>query len=106
LKIVNRKLYMVSVALAELAKAKFTAAEIQDPYPAVLEILAYAIRVGLDTPEKIAFTRHRLGMRTRVGLHQASIAKIGTLPPQLGASFRDVLQHVQAMMMFDPVDDD
>lgn len=105
LKIVNRKLYMISVAVAELAKAKFIEAEVQDPYPAVLEILAYAIRTGLDTPEKIAFARHRPGIRTRVGLHRASTKRIGTLPPQLGATFRDVLNHVQIMMAFDAIDD-
>ena len=101
LKIVNRKLYMISVGIAELAKAKITEAGRQDPNPAVLEILAYALRTGLDTPEKIAFARQRPGIRTRVGLHRASAEKVKILAPQSGASFRDVLLRVQLAMAFD-----
>jgi hypothetical protein len=97
--------YMISAALAELSKAKFAAMEVQDPYPAVLEILAYAIRIGLDTPEKVAFAHHRPAIKTRVGMHRASVRQVGILPPLPNASFRDVLRHVQAVLAFRDADD-
>jgi ATP-dependent RNA helicase HelY len=105
LKIVNRKLYIISSALAELAKVKFTEAKFQDPQPAVLEILAYALRRGLDTPEKVAFAHHRPGIRSRVAMHRAMARQVGVLPPQPGALFRDVLRRIEGVLAFLDVDD-
>lgn len=106
LKIVNRKLYMISAALAELAKAKFTAAEIEDPHPAVLETLAYAIRTGFDAPAKVAFAYYRPDIRTRVAMHRASASRVKRFPPERGASFRDVLRDVQVALTFVNLDDE
>jgi ATP-dependent RNA helicase HelY len=71
LKLVNRQLYMISAALAELAKGKFVDSSIEDPFPALLECLAYAVRRGFDTPEKLAFAHLRPELRTRIGVHRA-----------------------------------
>ena len=106
LKIVNRKLYLISAGLAELTKAKFTETGVQDPCPAVLEIFAYAIRAGFDTPEKVAFAHHRPGIRTRVATHRACARQVGALPPQDAASFRDLLRHVQAALAFGGLDNE
>jgi ATP-dependent RNA helicase HelY len=100
LKLVNRRLYMISAAVAELAKAKFVDAGIENPFPALLECLAYAVRLGFDTPEKVALAHLRPQVRTRVGVHRAC-ANLGPFPPAPTASFRDVLQHVRAALAFD-----
>lgn len=100
LKMINRKLYIISAGLAELAKAKFTDAVVKDPFPAVLEVLAYAIRAGFDTPEKVAFSHHQPSGRTRVAMHRACERHLPAFPRQPDASFRDVLRQVQAMLAF------
>jgi ATP-dependent RNA helicase HelY len=100
LKIVNRQLYMISAALAELAKAKFVESGIENPFPALLECLAYAVRLGFDTPEKVAFAHLRPQVRTRVGVHRAC-ARLGPFPPAPTATFVDVLQHVRAALAFE-----
>src|SRR6185312_4432004 len=51
LKVVNRRLYMIAAAVAELAKGKHTELGVPDPFPALLESLAFALRSGFDTPE-------------------------------------------------------
>jgi len=43
--------------------------------PAVLEILAYAIRRGLDSPEKVAFAYRTSSARSRVLLIEPSPKK-------------------------------
>lgn len=104
LKIVNRRLYMIASAIAELAKARYAETAIVESYPAILESLAYAIRSGFDTPEKVAFSHLNPRIRTRVATHRASQAQIGAVEQVVGARFRDVLQEVKATLAFADVD--
>ncbi|MFK4057970.1 DEAD/DEAH box helicase [Brevundimonas sp. NPDC046655] len=73
LKVINRNLYMVATAAAELAKRRLPpGADGATPnVPAVLEILPYALRSGYDTPAAAAFHHLQTDIRTRVGAHQA-----------------------------------
>jgi uncharacterized protein with PIN domain len=100
LKIINRQLYMISAAVAELAKAKFVDSGIGNPFPALLECLAYAVRMGFDTPEKLAFAHLRPQLRTRVGAHRAC-ARLGVFSPVPTATFKEVLQYVRAALAFE-----
>jgi ATP-dependent RNA helicase HelY len=100
LKIVNRRLYMISAAVAELAKAKFADSATENPFPALLECLAYAVRLGFDTPEKVAFAYLQPRVRTRVGVH-SRCQRLGAFPPSATATFKDVLHYVRAVLSFD-----
>jgi len=72
--------------------------------PAVLEILAYAIRRGLDSPEKVAFAYRTPSARSRVVLHRAFAEKFGYRPPVLGSDFEQVMHHLDAVLAFGAVD--
>ena len=63
---VNRQLYMVATAASEVIRQTLAAKERVPENSAVLEILAYAIRRGLDTPEKVAFAYRTPSARSRV----------------------------------------
>jgi hypothetical protein len=104
LKLVNWHLYMIAAAIAELAKVKLAAAGRETANPAVLEILAIALRRGLDTPEKVAFAHRNPTIRTRVGIHSAFERRLGVVEPLLGRSFRDVLGHIDARLAFADAD--
>jgi ATP-dependent RNA helicase HelY len=103
-KLANRRLYIIAVAIAELAKIKLAATGRQPVNPAVLEILAVGFRRGLDTPEKAAFGHRTPTIRTRVGLHRAYTAQLGMDAPLLGRPFREVLNYVDAKLAFLRVD--
>ncbi len=106
LKLANRRFAMIAAALAELAKAKLTAVGREPEHPAVLEIFAIAMRRGFDSPEKVAFAHRNAGIRTRVGLHRAYAERLGAVAPLPGASFREVLNYVDAVTAFSAVDTD
>lgn len=96
--VANRQLYMVAAAASEVIQQTLAANGNVAANPAVLEILAYAIRRGLDTPEKVAFAYRNPSARSRVILHRAFDKKIGDRPPLLGATFDQVMQHVDALL--------
>ena len=100
LKLTNRRLYMIAVAVVELAKGKLVAAGLEAVNPAVLEILPVAIRRGWDSPEKAAFAHRNPSIRTRVGTHRAFVARFGHPNPMLGRTFREVLDQVDAQIAF------
>lgn len=104
LKLVNRRLYLVAAAIAELAKSKLNEAGKVSSNPAVLEILAIALRKGLDSPEKAAFAHLHPAIRTRVGVHQAFDQRLGTIALRPAQSFRDVIQRVQAVIALGTLD--
>ena len=79
--IANRQLYMVAAAASEVIRQTHVAKERVAVNPAVLETLAYAIRRGLDSPEKVAFAYRTPGARSRVLLHRAFAEKVGDRPP-------------------------
>jgi stage V sporulation protein SpoVS len=100
LKLANRQLYMVAAAIAELVKEKLAALEVQAVNPAVLEILAIAIRRGWDTPEKAAFAYRHPAIRGRVAAHRAYADRLGAPAPTLGRTFAEVLDLLDAQLAF------
>jgi ATP-dependent RNA helicase HelY len=104
LKLANRRFYMIAAAIAELAKVKLVAASREAANPAVLEILAVALRRGFDTPEKAAFAHLNPSIRTRVGLHRAFGERLGVVEPMLGRPFRDVLSNIETQLLFANLD--
>lgn len=98
--IANRQLYMIAAAAAEVIRLTLASKEKSAANPAVLEILAYAIRRGLDSPEKVAFAYRTPSARSRVLLHRAFKDKVGDQPPILGSDFEQVMRHVDAVLAF------
>ncbi len=102
--IANRQLYMVAAAAAEVIQQTLAAKDKVTANPAVLEILAFAIRRGLDSPEKVAFAYRTPSARSRVLLHRAFAEKIGNRPPVLGTDFEQVMRHIDAVLAFGAFD--
>lgn len=102
--IANRQLYMVVAAVSEVIRHILVTREKATANPAVLEILAYAIRRGLDSPEKVAFAYRTPNARSRVLLHRSFAERIGDRPPALGLNFEQIMHHVDAMLAFGGVD--
>jgi hypothetical protein len=63
----NRRFYMIAGALTALVQHELQEAAKVSANPAVLEILAIAIRKGLNSPEKVAFA-HRSRWIARASL--------------------------------------
>jgi len=103
-RIANRQLYMVAAAAAEVIRQTLATKEVVAANPAVLEILAYAIRRGLDSPEKVAFAYRTPSARSRVLLHRAFVEKIGDREPMLGSDFEGVMRHLDAVLAFGAFD--
>jgi hypothetical protein len=102
-RIANRQLYMVAAAAAEVIRQTLTAKEKVAANPAVLEIFAYAIRRGVDSPEKVAFAYRTPNARSRVLLHRAFAEMVGDRPPVLGSDFEHVMRHLDAILAFGSV---
>lgn len=98
LKLANRKFYMIAAAISELAKIKLAETGTVSPTPAVLEILAIAIRKGFDTPEKVAFAYIHPELRTRVLAHQDFLRRVGVREPFIGQDFKAVITYVEAIL--------
>lgn len=98
--IANRQLYMVAAAASEVIRQTLAAKEKVTANPAVLEILAYAIRRGLDSAEKVAFAYRTPNARSRVLLHRAFTEQIGDQPPLLGSNFEQVMKNLDALLAF------
>jgi hypothetical protein len=95
---------MVAAAATEVIRQTLLAKEKVAANPAVLEILAYAIRRGLDSPEKVAFAYRTPSTRSRVLLHRAFAEKIGDREPMLGSDFEHVMRHLDAVLAFGAFD--
>lgn len=68
--------------------------------PAVLEILAIAIRKGLDSPEKVAFAHRSQSIRSRVVIHSSYAEQLPGRQDQLGADFETILRSIDAHLAF------
>ncbi|GAB5373830.1 MAG: hypothetical protein AcusKO_02920 [Acuticoccus sp.] len=91
---------MVAAAASEVIKQALAAKGQVAVNPAVLEILAYAIRRGLDSPEKVAFAYRTPSARSRVLLHRAFAEKVGEREPMLGHDFEQVMRQLDAVLAF------
>lgn len=106
LKVVSRNLYMVATAVSELAKRRLQPAPdgvVQ--VPAVLEILAYALRAGFDSASKTAFHHLRKEIRTRVETHAIFVAMAGADGLRDEGTFLDVFDRVQTWLLLLELDD-
>lgn len=95
---------MVAAAASEVIRQTLVAKDKLTANPAVLEILAYAIRRGLDSPEKVAFAYRTPNARSRVLLHRAFAEKVGDRPPLLGCDFEQVMRHLDVVLAFGAFD--
>jgi ATP-dependent RNA helicase HelY len=100
LKLANRSLYLIASSLVEVAKLVLAAQGVNPPQPAVLEILAVAIRKGLDTPDKIAFAYRRPNLRSRVLIHRSFTELLGAPGDTAGLDYAAVLMHTTARIAF------
>jgi superfamily II DNA/RNA helicase len=98
--IANRQLYMVATAAAQIIGQTISEKGKITVFPAVLEILGYAIRRGLDSPAKVAFSYRMPTIRSRVLLHRRFAEKIGNPAPQQGADFEQVMRYIDAVLAF------
>lgn len=98
--VANRQLYMIASAASEVIRQTLAAQERVAENPAVLEILSYAIRRGLDTPEKVAFAYRTPSARSRVLIHRAFAERVGNRAPKLGSDFERVMSHIDAVLAF------
>lgn len=100
LRFVNRHMYMVAVAIAELAKLRLAVLGGLAQRLAVLETLGVALRKGLDTPEKVAFAYLRPGIRSRVLIHLQFASMLGDMRAGSDADYAAVLSRVETTLAF------
>lgn len=100
LKLANRQLYMLFVAVSELVKARSAEAEVALANPALIETLPIAIRRGFDSAELAAFSHINPALRTRVSVHRAFQRRAGNMEIVGGQTFRDVIQRVEVYLAF------
>lgn len=100
LRLMNRRLYMVAGALTALVQNALQEAGKVAANPAAIEILAVAIRKGLDTPEKVAFAHRSPAIRSRVVMHRSYAERIPNRQDQLGADFQTILRSIEAHLAF------
>jgi hypothetical protein len=101
LKLANRSLYLIAASFIEVAKLVLAAKGLDAAQPAVNEILAVAIRKGLDTPDKIAFAYRRPTLRSRVLIHRGFAELLGTPIDTTGLDYATVLARTTARMATD-----
>lgn len=96
----HRRFYMIAGAFAALVRHAVSQADRVAANPAVLEVLAVAVRKGLNSPEKVAFAYRSPFVRSRVMLHQRFTEQIGDRQEQMGADFQAVLRSIDAHLAF------
>lgn len=105
LRLANRRLYLLANAASAIVREILVTHSRVSANPAVLEILAVAIRKGLDSPEKVAFAYRRPLLRSRVMIHRAYDNALGGREPILGADYATILRTVEAQIVFGLLDD-
>lgn len=100
LRLMNRRLYMITGALTALVQHALQEAERVSANPAVLEILSIAIRKGLDSPDKVAFAHRSTTIRSRVVIHRTYAERIPNRPDQMGTDFQTILRSIDAHLAF------
>jgi ATP-dependent RNA helicase HelY len=98
LRLMNRRFYMIAGAVTALVQHALGQVGRVSANPAVLEILAIAVRKGLDSPQKVAFAHRSPSIRSRVILHRAYAQRIGNRPDQPGANFEAILGSIDAQL--------
>jgi len=96
LKLASRSLYLVISSVAEAVGVILARHGRPVRQPAILETLAYAIRRGLDHPDKIAFAHLRPTIRSRVLLHAAFARDVGAPTVLDGQDFQEVRANLSA----------
>ncbi len=96
LRLMSRRFYMIAGALSALVQHALQEAEKSSTNPATLEILAIAIRKGLDSPEKVAFAHRSTSIRSRVIIHRSYAERIPNSPVKAGDDFGAVLRSIDA----------
>ena len=73
----------------------------------MLEVFAFAIRRGFDSPEKVAFAHIYPELRTRVLTDQSFSRRVGKHEMMVGHDFRSIMRHIEAILAFtDPETDE
>lgn len=98
LRLMNRRLYLVGSALTALVQHELRKAAKVAARPAALEVLAIAIRRGLDSPEKVAFAHLNPSIRSRVAIHRAFESRIAGRQRETDADFRSILRSIDALV--------
>jgi len=101
LHLINRRLYLIVGALSALVQNVLQEAGRVSPSPAALEVLAIAVRKGLDSPEKVAFAHHLPAIRSRVVLHRTYMQKFPNGRNQMNADFQTILSSMEVHLAFD-----
>lgn len=101
LRLMNRRFYLIAGVLTALVQHALQRTERSAGNPAVLEILAVAVRKGLDSPEKVAFALRSASLRSRVKIHEQYAKRFPNYAHQLGADFQGILRSVDALLAFD-----
>lgn len=100
LKLMNRRFYMIAGAVSALVQQALKDAGKTSANPAAIEVLAIAIRKGLDTPDKVAFAYRSPSIRSRVMVHQAYRDRLATRSDQMGADFQAILRSIDGHLAF------
>jgi ATP-dependent RNA helicase HelY len=100
LKLASRSLYLVISSVAEAVGVILARHGRPVRQPAILETLAYAIRRGLDHPDKIAFAHLRPTIRSRVLLHAAFARDVGAPTVLDCQDFQEVRANLSARLAF------
>lgn len=105
LRLANRTLYMIATATSELAREILVRLDKDSANPAALEVLGVAIRKGLDSPDKVAFSYLSPTLRTRIAIHRDYAVQFSARPPAMGQDYQAVLNSLDAAMAFGPLPD-
>jgi hypothetical protein len=100
LKAMNRNLYIIISAIADVAAAVRSAINPDEVRPAYLRVLGYALRKGLNTPEKVAYSLLAKKSQSRVQLHADFGKKLGEVDSPSDATFDQVLSLMKARLAF------
>lgn len=105
LRLANRTLYMIATATSELAREMLVRLDKESANPAALEVLGVAIRKGMDSPDKVAFSYLSPALRTRIAIHREYANRFPARPPAMGQDYQAVLNSLDAAMAFGPLPD-
>lgn len=100
LHVINRRLYMIAGALSALVQHALMEAGRVSANPAALEVLAIAVRKGLDSPEKVAFAHISPSIRSRVVLHRTYVQQVPNRPDEMNADFQTILRSMEETIAF------
>ena len=103
LRLSNRTVYMIATATSELARETLARLEKASANPAALEVLGVAIRKGMDTPDKVAFSYLSPMLRTRISVHREYAVRFPARAPTVGQDYQGVLNSLDAAMAFGPL---